>query len=41
MKCTNKQTGDVVLIRAYGKKSEIIIDRITELAVRLPILTVC
>lgn len=33
MKCKNLATGQVVLIRAYGKKSEIIIDRQAELIV--------
>lgn len=33
MKCKNISTGQVVLIRAYGKKSELIIDRQAELIV--------
>lgn len=33
MKCTNVNTSEVILIRAYGKKSELIIDRVSELAV--------
>lgn len=35
MKCKNITTGKVVLIRAYGKKSELLIDRQAELLVRL------
>lgn len=35
MKCKNLTTGQVVLIRAYGKKSELIIDRQAELIVNL------
>ena len=34
MKCKNMTTGKVVLIRAYGKKSELLIDRQAELLVR-------
>lgn len=34
MKCTNKNSGHVVLIRAYGKKSDLIIDRPQELVVQ-------
>lgn len=34
MKCKNSSTGQVVLIRAYGKKSELIIDRQSELLVK-------
>jgi hypothetical protein len=33
MKCTNKDTKESVLIRTYGKKSEILIDRCQELIV--------
>ena len=33
MKCKNLATGQVVLIRAYGKNSELIIDRQAELLV--------
>ena len=33
MKCKNVTTGQVVLIRAYGKKSELLIDRQSELLV--------
>jgi hypothetical protein len=34
MKCKNSATGQVVLIRAYGKKSELIINRQSELLVK-------
>ncbi len=33
MKCKNLATGQVVLIRAYGKNSELMIDRQAELLV--------
>lgn len=33
MKCKNLATGQVILIRAYGIKSELIIDRQAELIV--------
>lgn len=38
MKCTNRGDGQTVLVRAYGKKSELIINRMAELTVplRLP-----
>lgn len=35
MKCKNVTTGQVVLIRAYGKKSELLIDRQSELLVSM------
>lgn len=35
MKCHNPKTGETVLIRAYGKKSDLIIDRPQELVVNI------
>lgn len=33
VKCFNRVVGQTLLVRAYGKKSELIIDRLAELTV--------
>lgn len=33
IKCANRRTGQTVLVRVYGKKSELLINRVAELEV--------